>query len=68
VEMPEAMARKYPRAGASWPWFWFFPAAGPLESLPDVNTVRELSPQYGPRLEPVASSGPGSITGVSGRR
>ncbi len=26
VEMPsEALARKYPRAGASWPWFWVLP-------------------------------------------
>jgi integron integrase len=25
VEMPDALARKYPRAGASWPWFWVFP-------------------------------------------
>jgi integron integrase len=27
VEMPDALARKYPRAGASWPWFWVFPQA-----------------------------------------
>jgi integrase len=26
VEMPDALAHKYPRAGASWPWFWVFPA------------------------------------------
>ena len=27
VEMPYALERKYPRAGASWPWFWVFPQA-----------------------------------------
>jgi len=25
VEMPHALDAKYPRAGASWPWFWVFP-------------------------------------------
>ena len=25
VYMPEALDRKYPRAGASWSWFWVFP-------------------------------------------
>lgn len=25
VEMPHALERKYPRAGASWTWFWVFP-------------------------------------------
>jgi integrase len=25
VEMPDALARKYPRSGASWAWFWVFP-------------------------------------------
>ena len=25
VEMPDALERKYPRAGASWSWFWVFP-------------------------------------------
>jgi integron integrase len=25
VEMPNALDRKYPRAGASWSWFWVFP-------------------------------------------
>jgi integron integrase len=28
VEMPDALARKYPRAEASWAWFWVFPQAG----------------------------------------
>jgi len=27
VWMPDALERKYPRAGASWSWFWVFPAA-----------------------------------------
>ena len=26
VFMPDALARKYPQAGKSWPWFWVFPA------------------------------------------
>lgn len=25
VQLPDALARKYPRAGASWAWFWVFP-------------------------------------------
>jgi integron integrase len=27
VELPEALARKYPRAGESWAWHWVFPQA-----------------------------------------
>ncbi|MBT9518715.1 MAG: integron integrase [Methyloversatilis discipulorum] len=27
VDMPDAIARKYPRADASWAWFWVFPQA-----------------------------------------
>ncbi len=27
VEMPEGLARKYPRAGESWNWHWVFPQA-----------------------------------------
>ncbi len=26
VWLPEALERKYPGAGKSWPWFWFFPS------------------------------------------
>jgi len=26
VELPGALARKYPRAGQSWGWFWVFPS------------------------------------------
>ncbi|MCD9662721.1 hypothetical protein LVR53_27500, partial [Klebsiella pneumoniae] len=24
VALPDALERKYPRAGHSWPWFWVF--------------------------------------------
>ena len=27
VQMPDALERKYPRAGAAWGWFWVFPQA-----------------------------------------
>ena len=27
VAMPDALERKYPRAGASWTWFWVFAQA-----------------------------------------
>ncbi|MFO1215377.1 MAG: integron integrase [Burkholderiaceae bacterium] len=27
VQLPDALERKYPRAGASWSWFWAFPQA-----------------------------------------
>src|SRR5947209_887507 len=26
VELPDALSRKYPKAGCSWPWQWVFPA------------------------------------------
>jgi integrase len=26
VWQPEALERKYPGAGTSWEWFWFFPS------------------------------------------
>jgi integron integrase len=26
VDMPDALARKYPKAGETWAWFWIFPA------------------------------------------
>jgi integron integrase len=29
VHLPHALARKYPRAGASWAWHWVFPQAAP---------------------------------------
>lgn len=26
VHLPDALERKYPKAGKEWPWFWLFPA------------------------------------------
>jgi integron integrase len=39
VQMPDALDRKYPRAGASWAWFWVFPQAG-LSTDPRSGVVR----------------------------
>jgi integron integrase len=39
VEMPDALARKYRRAGASWPWFWVFPQ-DTLSTDPRSGVVR----------------------------
>ena len=30
VWLPESLARKYPRAGEQWQWFWVFPSRNPL--------------------------------------
>lgn len=56
VQMPDALERKYPRAGASWPWFWVFPQATHsvdprsgvvrrhhlLQAGGDIRTVQDL--------------------------
>lgn len=39
VEMPHALDRKYPRAGASWVWFWVFPQAT-LSTDPASGVIR----------------------------
>ena len=39
VQMPDALERKYPRAGASWAWFWVFPQAD-LSACPRTGVVR----------------------------
>lgn len=39
VELPHALERKYPKAGASWGWFWVFPAPG-LSVDPRSGVVR----------------------------
>jgi integrase len=37
--LPQALERKYPRAGTSWPWFWVFPQAR-LSTDPRSGVVR----------------------------
>ncbi|HKQ60615.1 MAG TPA: integron integrase [Candidatus Polarisedimenticolaceae bacterium] len=39
VELPGALARKYPAAGRSWPWQWVFPAARHYRD-PDTGQLR----------------------------
>jgi integrase len=39
VEMPDALARKYPKAGETWAWFWVFPAPD-LSSDPETGIRR----------------------------
>ena len=39
VELPHALERKYADAGASWMWFWIFPAATPSRD-PRSGVVR----------------------------
>jgi integron integrase len=39
VQMPDALERKYPRAGASWAWFWVFPQAA-HSTCPRTGLVR----------------------------
>jgi integron integrase len=39
VALPGALARKLPRAGEKWEWFWFFPAPQ-LSTAPDSGIVR----------------------------
>ena len=39
VEVPDSVARKIPRAGTEWPWFWVFPAPGESTD-PDSRIIR----------------------------
>lgn len=39
VEVPDSVARKMPRAGTDWPWFWVFPAPGESTD-PDSGIIR----------------------------
>ena len=44
VSMPDALARKYPRATESWAWYWVFPS--PTLSLDPRSGVRRRHHQY----------------------
>ena len=39
VQLPDALERKYPRAGASWAWFWVFAQQG-LSADPRSGVIR----------------------------
>ena len=39
VQMPDALDRKYPQAGAQWGWFWVFPQAA-LSACPRSGVLR----------------------------
>lgn len=49
VYLPNALARKYPNAGATWAWFWVFPADGvsvdPRSGIERRHHVHEKSLQ-----------------------
>jgi integron integrase len=49
VEMPDALARKYPRAAESWSWHWVFPA--PHLSVDPRSGVRRRHHLYEQRLQ-----------------
>lgn len=40
VWLPEALARKFRKAGKSWEWFWFWPAVGLSEDPREPGTIR----------------------------
>jgi integron integrase len=39
VELPDALARKYPNAGREWPWQWVFPATRFYSTEPQVSAA-----------------------------
>ncbi len=39
IYLPDALARKFPRAGEEWPWFWLFPSKSESTD-PHTGTVR----------------------------
>ncbi len=49
VELPFALAAKYPRAGEEWAWFWLFPARGestdPITGIVRRHHVHEVGLQ-----------------------
>lgn len=49
IWMPDALARKYPRAGSSWPWFWVWPADH--LAVDPVSGIRRRHHLYERRLQ-----------------
>lgn len=49
VYLPDALDRKYPNAGKSWPWFWVFPSASlaldPISGIERRHHAHEQSLQ-----------------------
>ncbi|MCH7225219.1 integron integrase [Haloferula sp. A504] len=58
VALPNALARKWPRAGEKWEWFWLFPARGESKD-PESGIIRRhhLHPKvYGRALKRAVES------------
>ena len=49
IDMPEALGRKYPRAGESWAWFWVWPS--PTLSVDPRSGLRRRHHLYEERLQ-----------------
>jgi integron integrase len=49
VQMPDALARKWPQAGASWPWFWVWPS--PELSVDPRSRIERRHHLYEQRLQ-----------------
>jgi integron integrase len=45
VELPFALARKYPKAGETWAWFWAFPAGAATRDLRSGVVRRHHMPE-----------------------
>jgi integron integrase len=44
VLLPDALDKKYPQAPYSWPWFWLFPASGPIQNKSKDPKMRSTTP------------------------
>lgn len=44
VVLPDALDRKYPEAPYSWPWFWLWPAASPIQNKSHNLKFRTATP------------------------
>jgi integron integrase len=49
VEVPHALAAKYPNVGATWSWFWFFPS--PTLSIDPSSGVQRRHHLFEERLQ-----------------